>query len=545
MPISIVNEKKSIVDNILKALTVAGALATLTFFIRDIHVKLSIFNSIFNGMLLLIVAIIFFLGKAIDYKKKTWIIVVLFTVLGIKTLLINGNAEAGFHFFIFSGMVGLLIFEKVKANVIIVFSTLAYVVIAALFAFDLIQPTIVLSDFHNEKVLWVGRIFLYLFLLFIVIGGVGRLQDSFIKSIRELNESNHKLNHYNEELKKQLEYSMKMENKVTEKEINFKKLFEESNDGIIVCDADGRIMEANNTVSTLLNYPKSFLLGSRSSDFVISDDKRLINQLSIDKIHSAKIRELHLLGKEGNRIPVEVNYSIIYFNEEKSILVTIRDIRERKQTEQKVLHAVIQAEENERSRFAKDLHDDLGPILSSIKMYIQSMRHQEDTDGKKELITKLISALDDSIKSIRKISYNLSSHLLQNMGLINALETHVERINFSNVFKIIFTHNFENDFRLSSNIEIVTYRVLLELINNSITHSQGNLIRIDLVLKENKFLILYGDNGTGFNIDKTLSDNSKGIGLKNIISRINSIHGLLNFETAKNGFALSIDISLS
>ncbi len=544
MPISIVSEKKSIVDNILKATTVSGALLATIIIIRDIDLGLPVFNSIFNTALTLFMALILLAGKSIDYEKKTWAIVIVFTVLGIKSLLINGTAEASFHFFIFSSMVALLIFDRSTSNMIIIVSSLAYIIITALFAFSVIEALINPGELRNERVIWLGRVALYLFLLFIVIQGVGRLQRSFLQSIHELNESNHTLNQYNEELIKQLEYTKEMENKVTEKEINFKKLFDESNDGIIVCDAEGRIREANQTIVALLDYPRTFLLGNRAADFVVQDDKRLINQLMIDKIHPATIRELHMVTKQGTRIPVEVNYSIIFFNEQKSILATIRDIRERKQNEQKLLHAVIQAEENERSRFAKDLHDDLGPILSTIKMYVQSLRQQEDLPAKKDLINQLISTVDDSIKSIRKISHNLSSHLLQDMGLINAIQTHVDRINQSNTFTVVFNHNFEDDYRLSSNIEIVTYRVLLELINNSITHSRGNLINIDLLIHTNEFVILYSDNGTGFDFDKVLLDNSKGIGLKNILSRLNSVHGLLQFEKVRSGFSLSIDISL-
>jgi signal transduction histidine kinase len=120
----------------------------------------------------------------------------------------------------------------------------------------------------------------------------------------------------------------------------------------------------------------------------------------------------------------------------------------------------------------------------------------------------------------------------------------VDRINLSDTFNITFTHNFDGDFRLSSNIEIVVYRVLLELINNSITHSQGNQINMELLLKGNHFLIFYSDNGTGFDIDRALLNNSRGIGLKNILSRLNSINGLLHFHTPKKGFSLNIDIGL-
>jgi PAS domain S-box-containing protein len=383
MPNSIVEVKKSIVNNILTCVVVVGGLLVIITFIRDLSVKLPIANSITNLLAVLSLLVILLAGKRIEYNTKTWIVIGLFIFVGVKSILINGIGEAGYNFFLFASIIALLILSPLQSRYVIIGSSVAFAVVTLLFAFHLVEPTILNSTMVNAKVVWLSRIFSYAFLLFIVIGGVGRLQKAFMKSIHDLDETNQKLNQYNEELRNQLEYTKQMEYKVTEKEINFKTLFDESNDGIIVCDADGRIMEANKAIAAMLDYPKSYIIGNPSADFVISDDKRAINQLSIDKIHSAKIRELQLVGKTGNRIPVEVNYSVITFNEEKSILVTVRDIRERKQTEQKVLNAVIQAEENERSRFAKDLHDDLGPILSSIKMYIQSLRNHEDSPDKK------------------------------------------------------------------------------------------------------------------------------------------------------------------
>lgn len=544
MPISILNEKKSIVNNILVAIVVVGAVLTGITFIRDFTANVPIRNTIINGSLALVLGMVLAAGNRISYEIKTWAIVGIFIFLGIKLITVSGLSGTTFNFFLFSGLIALLIFDTPKARYVIVIASLIYFAVSAVFAFGFLQPTINPSAPVDYKVRWLAEICSYVFLLFIVIGGVGRLKNSFMDSIRELDQSNQKLNQYNEELRNQLEYSKEMENKVTETEMNFKKLFEESNDGIIVCDSEGVIVEANKSICEMLDFPRTYLIGTHSGDFVIADEKRAISQMSIDKIHRAKIRELHLTGKNGSRVPVEVNYSVIYFREKKSVLVTVRDIRERKQSEQRVLSAVIQAEENERSRFAKDLHDDLGPILSSIKMYIQSLRNHEDSAEKKELINRLIGTVDDSVKAIRKISYNLSSHLLQNMGLINAIKTHVERINLAKAFQIDFKHNFGSEVRLSSNIEIVTYRVLLELINNSITHSQGNTINVEMVLGENQFTIHYSDNGTGFDIDKILHDNSKGIGLRNILSRIKSIKGLLNFETDKQGFSLLIDVNL-
>lgn len=541
MAVSILDEKKIILQNILKAIVLNGFALNIITALRDMHAGVPITNMIINSVVLLLVTMVLVMGRSLRVETKTWVVIVSSVFIGLKTLLVNGVIAGSFYFFIVSSIVALLILQRRGAILLVTVISLFYVVLVTLMAFEIVTPTIPPENM-NLKIKWVIELCSYALVLFIVLGGVGRLQQTFIRSINELDETNQKLNQSNEELTNQLEHIQAMQRKVQQTEINFKKIFQESNDGIILCDGDGVILESNNSISAMVGYPRTFLVGSKASDFVIAEDRRIINQLSIEKVHTSKIREMHLATSTGNRIPVEINYSPLSLDEQMVLLVTIRDVRERKSAEQKVLNAVIQAEENERSRFAKDLHDDLGPILSSIKMYIQYLRTYEDSDDKKDLINRLIYTVDDSIKSIRRISYNLSSHLLQNMGLINALQTHADRINLTDSLKIAITHNLPEGHRLPSNIEIVIYRVLLELITNSVRHSQGTAIGIGLNLNQDQLIVDYSDNGIGFDIDKILHDNTKGIGLKNILSRVRSIKGLLTFETEKTGFNLSIDV---
>jgi PAS domain S-box-containing protein len=543
MPVSIAEEKKTIIENVLRAIVLVGFALTAITTIRDIQAGIAATNIIVNSVFLVIMITILVFRKKISHHFKIWAVLSLCIFFGVKVILVNGVNAGTFYFFIIVATLALLLLKRKLALNLILFTSGLYLITISLMAFGFMTPSVIAANV-NIKIKWLSEIISYLFVLFIMIGGVGRMQRTFTKSIEELDETNQKLNQSNEELLNQLEQIKAMQRKVDQTEINFKRLFEESNDGIILCNGDGEILECNNQIASLLEYPRTFLIGSKASDFVISDDKRAIDQLSLDKVHRSKIREVHVLTKTGVRMPVEINYSPLTLHEEKALLVTIRDIRERKYAEQKVLNAVIQAEENERSRFAKDLHDDLGPILSSIKMYIQSLRTHEDSEDKKDLINRLIFTVDDSIKSIRRISYNLSSHLLQNMGLINALKTHVDRINLTDSLNVTFSHNFETDQRLASNIEIVIYRVVLELITNSIRHSQGKQINVTLILNNDHLTVNYSDDGIGFDIDRILHDNTKGIGLKNILSRVRSIKGLLNFETKKAGFNLSIDIKL-
>jgi PAS domain S-box-containing protein len=543
MSVSIIEEKKIIIHNVLKAIVLTGVILAVLTALRDYNTGIEISNSLVNIFFLLVLSGVIIFGKNISYSIKSAVLIAVTIFMGVKVMLVNGVIAGTFYFFIVAATISLLMLSQKRATILIVLISLIYFATSTLITFGFITPRIDVANI-DVKIKWLLDLFTYSLVLFMLIGGVGRLHRTFLTSIQELDETNQKLNQSNEELTNQLEQIRAMQIKVEQTEFNFKRLFDESNDGIILCDKEGVIIESNISISRMLDYPKSFLIGNKASDFVIADDKRVIDQLAIEKVNRSKIKEIYILTRPGARVPVEINYSPIMLEDEKVLLVTVRDIRERKLTEQKVLNAVIQAEENERSRFATDLHDDLGPILSSIKMYIQSLRTHEDSEDKKELVNRLVYTVDDSIKSIRRISYNLSSHLLQNMGLVNALKTHADRINLSNTMKVQFQHNLSPEQRLSSNIEIVIYRVVLELINNSVKHSQGNLITIDLAYINEQLMIHYTDNGIGFDIDKMLYDNTKGIGLKNILSRIKSIQGMLHFETRNVGFSLSINVNL-
>jgi PAS domain S-box-containing protein len=544
MPISIVDVKRRIVDNILKVIIIAGGFLIVIVFIRDIAVGTSSINTILNVIVYALVSSTLVARNRIGYEKKTWIITASFLFIGIKSFFVDGGSEFGFHFFILASIIALLILKRAHAAIMVAVGIVTFIATSALIEFDVLEAGVPDYSPYVERITWAGRVVMYLLLLFILLGGIEKLQTAFLDSIGELNVSNEKLIEYNKNLENQLAYSREMERVVKEKELNFKKLFDDSNDGIVVCDDQLKIIEANNAIANLLLSAKSDLIDTALTDYAAAQDKHVLNQPST-LTTSPEIREVNLVDKNGNRISVEVNYSRIMFQEHNCVLVTIRDIRERKASEEKTLNAVIQAEENERSRVAKDLHDDLGPILSSVKMYIQSMqRHDRDVDNK-DITARLIATVDDSIKAVRKISYNLSSHHLQNEGLIDGLKKHIDRTRMGAAMDIRLNHNFKNNYRLPVSHEIVAYRVLLELINNSIVHSQGSRIDIELSIVGDRFTIRYSDNGMGFNIDKALQDNTKGIGLQNILSRVKSINGVTNFLFQDRGFAVTIEINLA
>jgi signal transduction histidine kinase len=206
--------------------------------------------------------------------------------------------------------------------------------------------------------------------------------------------------------------------------------------------------------------------------------------------------------------------------------------QEKRDMEKNLLNAIIQAEETERKRFAKDLHDGLGPILSTIKMSLSSLTRIEKDDQTKKILRNTDMVIEEAIKSIREISNNLSPHILNNFGLIKAMRNFINKINYSDTIKIKFTSNFEDE-RFESNTEVVLYRVFCELINNTIKHADATLISITLEKVPGQLSCKYKDNGKGFDINLLKPSQPTGMGYSNMVTRINSLNGTFNLTSGK------------
>jgi signal transduction histidine kinase len=217
--------------------------------------------------------------------------------------------------------------------------------------------------------------------------------------------------------------------------------------------------------------------------------------------------------------------------------------KSRYESEKRVLNAIIQTEEKERRRLAKDLHDGLGPLLSTVKMAVSSL-NQGATDKNNELIKNTDLVITEAIKSLKEISNNLSPHVLDNFGLASAIKSFTSKISSTKAINIDFNSNmFEH--RLDYNTEVVLYRIVCELINNTIKHAQATNIDINLTRHNHMLTLVYSDDGKGFDVDKVIFGQSDGMGYSNITSRIKSIKGIINVEsTSEKGTKVIIIVNL-
>lgn len=194
----------------------------------------------------------------------------------------------------------------------------------------------------------------------------------------------------------------------------------------------------------------------------------------------------------------------------------------RRETEKRVLSAVIRTEEQERQRFAKELHDGLGPLLSVIKMLVSGLGEKEDAEVNAKIKQNLRQAVDEAIANVRNVSANISPHILNNFGLKDSIEAFIKRMGQMENFNIYFTTNLGNQ-RFSYNVEVIMYRVICELINNTLKHAAASKVTIDLQLEDHVLYLEYTDNGVGFDVSSV--GHYGGMGMDNMRYRLQSGNG--------------------
>lgn len=215
----------------------------------------------------------------------------------------------------------------------------------------------------------------------------------------------------------------------------------------------------------------------------------------------------------------------------------------KKKNEAKVFSSIIKTEEEQKQLFSKDLHDGLGPILSAIKMSISHLIKKNPNSEDIKILKNTENLIDESIISIKEISNNLSPHLLESFGIVKALKSFVRKLEDNNEINIQINTNIKAN-RFNSETETVVYRILCELLNNTLKHAEANNIYIDIIKEKDTLNIKYLDDGKGFNYNSE-TDKLQGLGITNIISRIKSINGSTQiFSQEKEGFNANFVINL-
>jgi PAS domain S-box-containing protein len=309
----------------------------------------------------------------------------------------------------------------------------------------------------------------------------------------------------------------------------FTNIFDAVSDMIFILNQKGVIENVNHSALQLLEYPANGLIKKMVNILQIPGSGSFLNELmkQLKYENSSFTQNSVFVSFTGKLIPVEITAKRLEGENinKRLILLMVKDITLQAKTENLIIRAIIDTQEKERRRLAKDLHDSLGQQLSAVKFYISTTAGNEMEQQQKDILLKSNEALTEIIADMRNICFNLMPKTLEEFGLVKAVNEFCNHTRYDNIkFSIKQLTALPP---LLKELEIDIFRVIQEFISNSIIH--GNAGKISIAFsKLNKVLkVTLKDNGKGF--DGQLV--STGMGIQNAYSRVKSHNGIINISS--------------
>ena len=308
----------------------------------------------------------------------------------------------------------------------------------------------------------------------------------------------------------------------------------------------------------LVKYDKYDRLGIAVGDSLLNEKIQKNLQL-LDKRFETTKKNL-VIEKLENDKKIGALWNYILLGSALSILLiallSYRNYRHKQQLQQQRItelekekqllatEAVLKGQEEERSRLAKDLHDGLGGMLSGIKFSFSNMKETLIMTPDNMLsFQRGLDMLDSSISELRRVAHSMMPEALMKFGLNAALKDFCTSINNSGVLKVIYQSHDADNLDISQTASVTIYRIVQELLNNSIKHAAATKVLVQLNKEDNKLLLTVEDDGKGFDI--ALLQNASGIGWTNIKSRLDYLKGKLDIQSEPGkGTSVNIEMSL-
>ena len=346
----------------------------------------------------------------------------------------------------------------------------------------------------------------------------------------------------------------KAEAVVARREAELETILQGSPDGILLI-VDGRVEFANRAMETMLGYRREEIVGASALAFVPSEDRERAAARLSDVLRGAANPEptqYLAVRKDGERLPVEVYSAPTEFQGRAALVSTIRDVRERKRMESTLARSrdslralsrhLVEVRETERSEIARDLHDDLGSLLTALKMDL-ALLPDADATARSASIESMTALVDQAMELGARITNRLRPGVLDQLGLVAAIEwvgrDAQGRAGFSLELDLP-----DDEPTLSRTVRTALFRILQEALTNVMRHADAGHVRIRLRLDEEHVHLDVTDDGVG--MDLSDSPNGGGFGLLGIRERAQALGGSLEFESAPGeGTTLRVSIPRS
>lgn len=371
----------------------------------------------------------------------------------------------------------------------------------------------------NGKIIWISNTLLYY-------RKINECTFEFIGVLKDIT------------LRKHLEIAL------LDAEERYRNVFDQSGLASFVFDLSGKLFMQNALAAELLESESSECLGKTIEElFPPKMALDIRNKIKITLANGFISDECEVEMNSGKRWLKITTHLIKNMNNDIiGIQFIIQDVSEKRIHDRMLMNIMIETEEKERANFAQELHDGLGPLMSTIKMYIQWLAKPVVNVSRVEIYEDIQNLVEEAILVTREISFKLSPHILINLGLIEAIKVFVGKVNQVGNIKIVMETNLTD--RLNIITETVLYRILCEAINNTVKHASATIISIQINRTPEGLVLIYKDNGIGFDKEQVMAS-KKGNGLFNISNRLQSLDATVSINSKQgNGMEIVIFVKI-
>ncbi|HJT66639.1 MAG TPA: PAS domain S-box protein [Pyrinomonadaceae bacterium] len=324
-------------------------------------------------------------------------------------------------------------------------------------------------------------------------------------------------------------------------EERYRELFENSKDALYLHDMSGRYTSVNRAAERLSGYTREELIGRHFSNFVPAEYANHVREQLCKKLETAgeTTYEVEMIMKSGQRIPVEVSSRLIVENGlPVSVQGCVRDISERKRAQEAsrtYSRKLIEAQEAERRRISLELHDQVGQVLTAVKMNLHALQKACAQPEILKSIQENLSVIDEAADQVRDLSVALRPALLDDFGLVVAVRWYLERQSKNTGVAAEFVSlSLDEDDRFTAELETACFRIVQEGVTNIIRHARASRLSVRLERTGADLMLVIADDGCGFNVKTTLADGHglATLGLRGMEERAQAVGGTLLIDSA-------------
>jgi PAS domain S-box-containing protein len=327
------------------------------------------------------------------------------------------------------------------------------------------------------------------------------------------------------------------EHALRESEERYRELFENSKDALYVHDLNGMYSSVNRAAEKLTGYTREELIGNQFTMFVNPEYEGQLRAQLRRQLRGATETtcEVEIFTKQGRAVPVEISSRLIFANGAAvGVQACMRDISERRRVQaaaRTYSRRLIEAQEAERHRISRELHDQVGQILTAVKMNLRSLQLKCSTPDVVASIDDNMKVIDEAVDQVRDLSVDLRPSLLDDFGLATAVRWYLDRQSrMTGVLAGLAIRSLNEDDRFSSELETACFRIVQEAVTNVVRHASASYISVVLERMGQTLVVRISDNGNGFDLRVTRSA-AATLGLRGMEERVQAFGGSITIDS--------------